>query len=144
MTARFPAMIGIIRNSIKTGEAWCTIPCNKSCIRVLKLLRDSGFIFGYSFVTERIKSAYPRVKISFKYTDNNTPVLKDISIFKNTRSNFFILRGNKQYQILSHNKLYVLTRPEGLLLTSFGDLYSKSITRFSNRLSGRLLVELLV
>jgi len=144
MTARFPSMIGIMRNSIKTGSTFCTVPVNSLCIRVLTILRDNGFIFGYSFISHQLKSAYPRVRISFKYTDNNSSILRDLSIFKNTKSNFLFMHGNKQYQILSHNKLYLLTRPEGLLLTSFGSLYSKLINTNRRSSGGKLLLELLI
>ena len=92
-------MIAIMRTCIKTGLKSCSVPVNSLCIVVLELLRSQGFIQGFSYQYARSNlrhgpyHGYPKVKIVFKYTDSNTPVLKDIQSFKNTRSNFYTLKN---------------------------------------------------
>nr|ADZ99060.1 ribosomal protein S8 [Physarum polycephalum] len=146
MTARFSAMISIMNATIKTGNSFCEIPANNLCINTLRLLRNQGYIWGFSYVSPqlRAKRLYPRVKIFFKYIDSNTPVIKSINIFKRTRSNFRIIRNNKLYQILAQNKLYILSTTKGLIITSLDNLYNDLIKSQKNRLSGKLLAEIFI
>jgi ribosomal protein S8 len=124
MTARFPSMIGIMRSSLKTGVHSCTTPANKLCVKILTLLREHGFIYGFSYVSH--KSGHtPRIIINFKYTDNNTPVLRNLRSFKNTQSNFINIQ-TANYRILSQNKLYILTTPRGLIMTSLADYHANN------------------
>jgi ribosomal protein S8 len=143
MVARFPSMIAIIRNTILTGAQSCVIPVNSLCVRVLRLLRNHGFIYGFSYVSSRPKKCrlYPLVRVTLKYADNNSPVLSNIGVFKNTRSNFIQIKANKQYHILSHRNLFILTTPKGLIITSLHNLYSNYNLK---SLKGKLLVELSV
>jgi ribosomal protein S8 len=146
MTARFPNMIGIMRTSIKTGLKSCEVPANKLCINVLRLFRDRGYIFGFNTVSPRKKNGrlYPRVKIHFKYSDSSAPVIKDLSVFKNTYSNFTPIRVKNQYQILSQHKIFLLTTPKGLLLTSFTDLSSLNKSQKNFHFGGKLLLEIYI
>jgi len=146
MTARFASMISIINATVKAGHVSCEVSTNKLGINTLRLLRNQGYLWGFSFTSPKKRSArlYPRVCILFKYIDHNTPILKAIHVHKNTRSNFKILPYNKLSQVLTRNKLYLLTSPQGLTITSLANL---SLTKmrsqnFSN--SGRILAELLI
>jgi len=143
MTARFPNMIGIMRTCIKTGATFCEVPSNKLCIKVLRLLRNRGFIYGFNIVSPNKKYArlYPRVKIHFKYSEVSAPVIRDLIIYKNTTSNFTRLRIKTQDQILSQHKVFLLSTPKGLLLSSFSDLMSQQ-AHFP--LGGKLLLELYI
>jgi len=125
MTTRFSSIISIINASVKTGNVFCEIPANKLAINTLRLLRNQGYIWGFSFVSpkKRVSRLYPRVKVFLKYIDSNTPVLKAIHVFKKTRSNFQIIHSNKLYQILVQNKLYLLSTTNGLSITSINNLY---------------------
>lgn len=146
MTARFPNMIGIMRTCIKTGVRSCEVPANKLCINVLRLLRDQGYIYGFSFVSPQKKFArlYPRVKIQFKFSDASTPVIRDLTIFKNTVSNFKTMRITNQYQILSQHKLFLLSTEKGLILTSFTEVLRKQGQTFHLAFTGKLLLELCI
>jgi len=144
MTARFPNMIGIMRTCIKTGTTFCEVPTNKLCINVLRLFRDRGFIYGFTFVSPQKKYArlYPRVKIHFKYSDASLPTLRDLTIFKNTVSNFSHIRIKTKDQILSQHKLYLLSTTRGLILSSFSDLNSRVTLNENFHFKGKVLVEL--
>jgi ribosomal protein S8 len=146
MTARFPNMIGIMRTCIKTGNYSCEIPANKLCINVLRLLRDQGYIYGFSFVSPQKKYArlYPRVKIQFKFSDAATPVIRDLTIYKNTVSNFKTMHIRNQYQILSQHKLYLLSTTKGLVLTSFPEVMREKHKSLNLAFSGKLLLELCI
>jgi len=139
-------MVSIMNVSVKTGNLFCEVPANTLCINTLRLLRSQGYIWGFSFVSPRKREGrlYPRVRIFFKYIDHNTPVLKAIHIFKKTRSNFHIIRKNKLYQILAQNKLYLLTTPRGLSITSLDNLYNDQLKSATNRISGKILAELFI
>jgi ribosomal protein S8 len=149
MTARFPSMIGIMRNAIKTGVQSCSVPANALCFRILNLLRENGLIFGFShhYTRRRLRHGfyhgYPRVTITFKYADSNSPVIKDLKVFKNTRSNFYLFKSaNKNFQVLAHHNLYVLSNSNGLILTSLADLYSQTLSSNKKPLNGKILLEL--
>lgn len=146
MTARFPNMIGIMRTCVKTGVSFCEVPANKLCINVLRLFRDRGYIFGFNIVSPRKKNArlYPRVKIHFKYSDASAPVIKDLTIFKNSLSNFSSIRIRNQYQILSQHKMFLLSTTRGLLLSSFSDISAKINEKDTFRFGGKLLLELYI
>lgn len=149
MTARFPAMIAAMRNSIKTGMHSCSVPVNTLCIRVLELLRTQGFIQGFSYLyTQRnprhtFYHGFPRVTIVFKYTDHNTPILKDINSYKNTRSNYLRLNpkhGNRR--IFSDHHMYILSNTDGLRLTFSPNLKESKNGSFTKTVSGKLLAQL--
>jgi ribosomal protein S8 len=139
-------MISTVNASVKTGLQYCEVPANKLSINTLRLLRNQGFIWGFSFVSPRKREArlYPRVKIFLKYVDINTPILKAIRVFKNTRSNFGIIRKNKLYQILVQNKLYVLSTPAGLSVTSIDSFYNEKVKSQKISFSGKILAELFI
>jgi ribosomal protein S8 len=136
-------MIGIMRSTIKTGARSCVTPANSLCIKVLILLREHGFIYGFSHISFINKHLYPRVLINFKYTDNNTPVLRDLKSFKNTHSNFTSIQAGS-IQILSQNKLYILTTPTGLQMTSLADLSANQLASTRKGFKGKLLLEISV
>lgn len=151
MTARVPAMLGIIRSCIKTKAQDCTIPGNNLCFKILDVLKQSGIIYGYSHIyeprkkTQKYWHGYPRVKIFFKYSDLETPTLKDIKSYKNTRSNFLLLSTkNKRQHILTYHKLYLISTVNGLILTSFADLFARQKGPTINFLSGKIIAELLI
>jgi ribosomal protein S8 len=146
VTARFSSMISIMNATVKTGSQFCEVPANKLSINTLRLLRNQGFIWGFNYVSPKKRESrlYPRVKIFFKYIDNNTPVLKAINIFKRTRSNFQIIRRNKLYQILAKNKLYLLSTTKGLTITSLDNLYTENLKSTKTPFAGKLLAELFI
>jgi len=139
-------MVSIINASVKTGNLFCVVPANGLCINTLRLLRNQGYIWGFSIASPEIRKRrlHPRVKVFLKYIDHNTPVLKAIHIFKKTRSNFHIIRKNKLYQSLAQNKLYLLTTTKGLSITSLDTLYNDYLKSTTNRVSGKILAELFI
>jgi ribosomal protein S8 len=139
-------MIGVMNSSVKAGLQSCEVPANKITINTLRLLRNQGFIWGFNFVSPRKRESrlYPRVRIHFKYIDINTPILKAIRVFKNTRSNFTILQHNKLFKILAQNKLYLLTTPKGLIVSSIEQLYNEKVKSQKTRYGGKLLAELFI
>jgi len=146
MAARFPCMIGVMNNSVKCGLQYCEVPANKICINTLRLLRNQGFIWGFSFTSPGKRQArlYPRVKIYFKYINKDMPGIKAIYIYKKTRSNFTILRHNKLLRILAQNKLYLLTTPSGLTITSITNYYNSAKKSVNSHTSGIILAEILI
>jgi ribosomal protein S8 len=151
MTARFPSMIATMRNSIKTGMHSCSVPVNSLCIRVLELLRNHGFIQGYSYLYTRrqlrqgFNHGYPRVTIVFKYTDHNSPVLKDIQSFKNTRSNYYYLNPKHRNKfVMSDHSIYILSNPQGLKLTFSSTLQESQGNSSSKDLTGKIIAQLTI
>ena len=146
MTSRFPAMLGIINTTVKTGNFSCEVPANRLCIHTLRILRNKGFIQGFHFVSpgQRSRRLHPRVKIIFKYTDSKTPILRATRVFKNSRSNFFLLKKNKLYQSLAQNKLYLLSSPNGLSLSTYDNLYARNYKTNKINASGKMLAEFFV
>jgi ribosomal protein S8 len=149
MTARFPAMIATMRNSIKTGAHSCSVPVNTLCLRVLELLRSHGFIQGYSHLYTRrqlrqgFNHGYPRVTIVFKYTDHNSPILKDIQSFKRTHSNFLTLNPKHQSKLfMSDHLAYILSSPQGLKMTFSSSLKESQGNSSVNHLKGILIAQL--
>jgi hypothetical protein len=129
----------------------CCVPANILCFKVLAILRDHGLIYGYSHLYTRRRlrhgfyHGYPRVKINFKYTDVNLPVLKDIKVFKNTKSIFYLFNNRRNnFRIFSDHKFYLLTNSKGLLLTSFPGLQTNHISSEGKNLSGKVLLEVSV
>jgi len=112
-----------MQGSLKSNSNSCTVGINSFCIKVLKLLRQRGLIYGFSFVSSKYSN--PRlvmtVRIDFKYTDHNTPVLKGIKAFPNTHSNWTVIKKTSYKRSLAYNKLYILTLNEGLIITSSQD-----------------------
>jgi len=51
MNSRFSAMISIMNATIKTGTQFCEVPSNSLCIATLRLLRDQGYIWGFTFAS---------------------------------------------------------------------------------------------
>lgn len=146
MSARFPSMIGIMRTCVKTATQFCEVPANRLCITTLRILREQGYINGFTFVSPRKKEGrlYPRVRIHFKWSNAITPALKDLKVFKNTFSNFHSILSYKPLQILGTNKLYLLSTTKGLLLTSLGNVYNAKQNSRLPSLKGKLLLEILI
>jgi ribosomal protein S8 len=126
MIARFPNMIAVMQNTIKTGQISCEVPVNKLCISTLRLLREQSLIYGFQYVSPRQTRhrLYPRIKIFFKYSDVNNPCLYFLRAIKNTRSNFFINKGN--YMKYRGNKKIMISTPQGLNLLSFHEASTKN------------------
>ena len=146
MTSRFPAMISIINTTVKTGYQYCDIPVNKLCLNTLRLLRNHGYIWGFSVTSprKRVAKLYPRVKIYFKYSHKNCPALKGMRIYKNTTSNFFLLKHIKIYQAIAKNKLFIITTKTGLTITSLDHLLPKLTAKTTKPFSGKILAEILI
>jgi ribosomal protein S8 len=146
MGVRLSNMIGILNSTIRSRYITCEVPTNNLGIKILRLLREQGYIYGFSYVSDNTKTKrlYPRVKVYFKYIDIKTPMIKSISAFKNAKSNFKTIQNAKYYQTISHNKLYILSTNKGLVLTSMAELYKNKLSSPKNILNGKLLVELLV
>lgn len=151
MVARFPAMIAVLRNCIKTGTNSCTVPVNLLCIRVLELLRTHGLIQGYAFIYTHRKprkaffSGSPRVMITLKFTDNQSPILKDIQSFKNTISNFKFsrhLKGNNP--LINEHVMYIISNPNGLQFTLPSNLKESKNASKAGRTSGKLIAQLII
>lgn len=151
MSARFPAMIGIIKNSIKTGVKTCSVPANSLCICFLGLLREHGLIEGYmnQYTTFRVRQGfyrgYPRVTILFKYIDSKSTVLRDIKCFKNTNSNFILASKHLNTRFhLNNHKLYLLSNRNGLQLLSYVGVIQAKTHSYKLLLHSRLLAEITV
>ena len=139
-------MVSLMNAHIKRGDIRCEIPVNKVSFNLLRLLRDSGLIYGFSHGTPGIRHnrLYPRAIIFFKYAEYNTPLLKGLRVFKRTKSNFYDLRHNKLYSILLKNKLYILSTPQGLTITSLNNLYQNRMLSRNVLKNGKLLAEIFV
>jgi ribosomal protein S8 len=125
MVARFPNMIALLYNTIKTGHTSCEVPINKLCLQTLRLLRDHSLIYGFQYVSpgDKNRRLYPRVRIMLKYSDINGPVITKMKPLKNTKSNFHIIPLKFINQENKHKKL-IITTPQGLSLISFKEFYT--------------------
>jgi ribosomal protein S8 len=132
--------------SIKVASQFCKVPVNKLCLNTLRLFRDLGYIWGFTLDTPgvRIAKLYPRVKIFFKYADANTPILKKIRIFKITRSHFTKMHSKNLYKILSQNKLYLISTPNGLVITTLGNFYVSKGAHEKTIHNGKILAEIFI
>ena len=151
MVARFPAMIAVLRNCIKTGTHSCTVPVNLLCVRVLELLRTHGLIQGYAFIYAHRKtrkapfSGSPRVMITLKFTDHHSPVLKDIRSFKNTVSNFKFSRHLKgSNPLINEHMMYIISNTNGLQFTMPSSLKESKNSSTAGRTSGKLIAQLII
>jgi len=135
---RFAAMVGIINTCLKTGRSSCELPVNKTCINTLRLFRQQNYIWGFMFTKKY------HVKIFFKYAHTNLAMLRSIRVFKKTASNFQIIRTNKLFQILSQHKLYLLSTPQGLTITSIDNLYKSNVRSTNMSGSGKILAEIFI
>lgn len=148
MAARFPSMIGLMRATLKTGTQSCSLPVNSLCLRVLTILRENGFISGFSFDYIRKNNShgqfhgYPRVRIFFKYSDINLPIITGIKAFRNNRSHFY-KRSNLRKSIGwgSNHQHFILTSNKGLYMTSFLPQSAFDKSKKANTLLGKVLVE---
>jgi ribosomal protein S8 len=146
MTARFPAMIGIMRNCIRAGVHSCSVPANSLCFRVLTLLRENGLISGFShcYTRRRLRQnfyhGYPRVTITFKFFEHGASLLKDIRPYKNTRSNHYHVRRRiRSSANLSASLQYILSNSSGLVITSLESFTPNQFPRH-----GKILAEIRV
>lgn len=146
VTNRFSSLISIINACIKTGKISCEVPTNKLAINVLRLLRDQGYIWGFSFVSPRKREGrlYPRVKIFFKYIDTSNPAMRAIHVFKRTRSNFRFIKDKHLFKILAQHKLYILSTTKGLVITSLDHFYNEKMRTVKPRFAGKLLAEVFI
>ena len=105
---RFPAGIGIINASLKTHKAYCEIPSNKLLANTLRLFRNTGYIWGFCYMTpqRRYAKLYPRVRVFLKYINLSKSMIKGISTFKRTRSNYKIIDIKNLGRDLLQHKLY--------------------------------------
>lgn len=141
-------MIGIIRHSLKARLQSCCIPANSLCINVLHILRENGFINGFTFNYTIASSGkgfyrgYPRVLINFKYSDSNSPIIKGLRTYKNTKSNIFSAR--RKYlvsQYLSDHHYLLLNTSAGLKLVSNNEYLARSRSG-SRRKNQKLLLQI--
>lgn len=141
-------MIGIIRHSLKARLQSCCVPANSLCINVLHILRENGFINGFTFnysipsTGKGFYNGYPRVFINFKYADSNSPIIKDLRTYKNTKSNIFSAR--RKYlvsQYLSDHHFLILNTSNGLKFVSNNEYLARarsSIRRKNQKLLLRI------
>lgn len=125
MVARFPNMIAIMFNTIKTGQKTCEVPVNKLCISTLRLFREHNLIYGFQYISPGIQHhrLYPRIRIYFKYSDVNGSCITYLRPLKNTKSNFHVISPKFLKQENNHKK-FIITTPKGLNFLSFFDLYN--------------------
>lgn len=131
---------------IKTGKISCEVPTNKLAVNVLRLLRNQGYIWGFSFASPRKREGrlYPRVRIFFKYQDLSNPAMRGIRVFKSTRSNYRLIGDKQLFKLLAQHKLYILSTTKGLVITSLDQFYNEKTTSLKTRFSGKLLAELFI
>ena len=100
-------MVGIMRHSLQARLKACCVLANSLCINVLNILRQNGFIYSFTFDyrvptrNTKLFKGYPRVIITFKYTDSSIPVIKELRTFKNTKSNIYTAR--RKYLSVHHS-----------------------------------------
>ena len=105
MTRRFSSLFATLNEALKTNRQTVELVSNDLCCKVLRLLRDRGLIYGFSFISPKSKTSFPYIRIYLK-----NQCIKQIVTFKNTKSNFY-------QQIKKTNHLFLISNSQGLLLT---------------------------
>jgi len=146
MTNRLAAFISNFKNHNKMGSIYFDAPITNICLAILNILRTHGLIQGFSFFPTKKKRErlFPRVRVYLKYSYDHHPCIGDLRIFKNTTSNYTSINRYKQSHFLSQRKLYVLSTPQGISLTSLDFRLQKAKGSNNPKLGGKVLVELCI
>jgi ribosomal protein S8 len=128
MSARFPALMAVIRDTLNSSKLICGGPSNKFSRAVLAKLRSMNYIAGFSFDSERnnIYRGFPRVVIFLKYNEHMGHLIQIPRLFPRTNSNF---------HSVSHRRLLKLTKKEATLITTSQGLVFNNET-WDHRIGG--------
>jgi hypothetical protein len=124
MTARFPQMISILRQTVKHRRTTCKVSTNKLCRAALLKLREKNLILGFSYCESGYRGS-PKVTIYLSASSNR--FLRIPRIYPRTHQNFFSM---------SNRRLHKLARKNILVTTSKGLKWSTEYEIGSHKLPG--------
>lgn len=141
---RFPAAMGIINASLKTHKSYCEFPSNKLLANALRIFRNTGYIWGFCFMTpqKRYAKLYPRIRVFLKYINLTKSLIRNIRTFKRTRSNYKIFKSKSVKRDLLQHKLYMITTSAGLTMTTLANLYQAYNKQLIPKFGGKYLAEI--
>ena len=90
MTDPIADMLTRIRNGQKARKVTVSMPSNTAKIAVAKVLKDEGYIVGYSTETEGVKT---ELTVELKYYEG-TPVIETVQ--RVSRPGLRVYRGNEE------------------------------------------------
>ena len=64
-----------IRNGLSAGQEQVLAPFSKMKQELARILKEEGYIWSYELDTT---GAHPRLKVKLKYTDDNSPVIRNL------------------------------------------------------------------
>jgi len=90
MTDPIADMLTRIRNGQKARKVSVSMPSNTAKVAVAKVLKDEGYIVGYSTETEGVKT---ELTVELKYYEG-TPVIENVQ--RVSRPGLRVYRGNEE------------------------------------------------
>jgi small subunit ribosomal protein S8 len=90
MTDPIADMLTRIRNGQKARKVTVSMPSNTAKVAVAKVLKDEGYIVGYSTETEGVKT---ELTVELKYYEG-TPVIENVQ--RVSRPGLRVYRGNEE------------------------------------------------
>lgn len=108
-------LLSSLKNGIHAGLKNICIkkPLSKSCIQLLNILYEKGFIRGFKFIINS-KNKIDGILIFFKYDNAGLNTIESINIISKPGRKVYISLSN----LWKHDKnsiIYILSTPKGLL-----------------------------
>lgn len=128
MTARFPALMSILRFALKNNDLVCQGPSNKFSREVLRMLRNNNYIAGFSkFNCELIKKnphekmykGFPKVIIFLRRSEaHSNSIVLIPRLYPRTQTNFKNISFRRLKKIANMKQNFLISTSAGLIFSN--------------------------